>query len=842
MSTNSDRELIERALPGYEVGVELGRGAWGVVLSGRHRRLGRQVAIKQLPRAFAADPQVGSRFLREAQMAASLDHPHIVPVYDYVEDDGLALIVMEQCASTIGDKFRTDGIHTDEACAATLATCAALSYAHSQGVLHRDIKPENLLIDTDGVVKLGDFGIARAIDVATKLTATGTIVGTPAYMSPEQCGGEDLNASSDVYSLGIVLYELLSGTLPFSDIGSIGALMRQHMFEPPRPLNDAAPDVPVRIADVIDRALEKDPTRRWESASAFGVALAEATSHAFGAGWLRERRFALLGAPEIIAATERTIQGDGRAGAVLIGGDEEPQPPSRPVTHYQPPVVRAPVAPSSEPSVVPSTGLAEAQTIASFRPPTPAAPDPFHGQGGGGSIADSDANLGGSGPGGGHKALLAVAFIAVVVLALIGVVSVILITGGDETAEPDDDLVVTGDSSSSMTTAPDDPSGTVGATTSAVAAADDVDGLVIGTLIDEGEQSRDADQVVAINLAADDIAAAGGVLGQPMVILPGGYEDDASLVALSIDLLNEGATALIGPSGPVDTEDALSTATGRGVILISPTDFFSRPDDTGLYFQTRIPTTLIGEAAVSILAADTGSVALVYPDNPSSSEEKMLETLRVALGQRGFTLTEVIVVDGGVGDGKVAVAADEVKAADPDAILVYGFIKLAAFYTAAANAGVGPQDLPYVAVADDGVSLDLPTGAITGVRGINVDFLTGQTLEERIPASDLSSSASQAYDAVIVLALAAELAGSSSSSAMAETLPLVTGGGRTCTSFAQCKDLIADGVDINYVGPGGSYVLSPETGRPTAGYFQLSTLGDNGLVDTRERLEFVMPG
>ncbi|MCP4226429.1 MAG: hypothetical protein GY773_24085 [Actinomycetia bacterium] len=128
------------------------------------------------------------------------------------------------------------------------------------------------------------------------------------------------------------------------------------------------------------------------------------------------------------------------------------------------------------------------------------------------------------------------------------------------------------------------------------------------------------------------------------------------------------------------------------------------------------------------------------------------------------------------------------------------------------------------------------------MRGVNVDFLTGQTLEERVPASDLSSSAAQAYDAVIVLALAAEQAGSSSSSAMAEVMPLVTGGGRTCTSFAQCRDLIADGVDINYVGPGGSYVLSPETGRPTAGYFQLSTLGDNGLVDTRERLEFVMPG
>ena len=183
MAFNPDRDLIEQALPGYEIGVELGRGAWGVVLSGRHRRLDRMVAIKQLPRAFAADPSVSERFLQEARMAASLEHPHIVPVYDYIEHDGLALIVMELCSNTVAAKFHSEGVHTDEACAAILATCAALSYAHGRSVLHRDIKPENLLMDDDGVVKLGDFGIARALDVATRLTADGTILGTPAYMS-----------------------------------------------------------------------------------------------------------------------------------------------------------------------------------------------------------------------------------------------------------------------------------------------------------------------------------------------------------------------------------------------------------------------------------------------------------------------------------------------------------------------------------------------------------------------------------------------------------------------------------------------------------------------------------
>ncbi len=321
-----EREEIQAALPAYEVGTELGRGAWGVVYGGRHRHLRRDVVIKQLPRAFAADASVRERFLHEARLAASLEHPHIVPVYDFVEDEsGLCLIVMERCDGSLADRFRSVGLATDEACAAALATCAALSYVHGRNVLHRDIKSENLLFDGEDVLKLADFGIARALNEATRLTATGTVMGTPAYMSPEQASGEELTPASDVYSTGVMLYELLSGYLPFVDADSVGVLIRKHLTEPPRPLGSVKPDVPPGVAVVVDRTLEKAPEDRFPGVVEFGVALAEAAAEAFGPGWLRERRFQLNASSEILAATERTGNGAGRAGTIVVRGRAKDQ-------------------------------------------------------------------------------------------------------------------------------------------------------------------------------------------------------------------------------------------------------------------------------------------------------------------------------------------------------------------------------------------------------------------------------------------------------------------------------------------------------------------------------------
>lgn len=877
MTNNPDRELIGAVLPGYEVGVELGRGAWGVVLSGRHKRLDRQVAIKQLPRAFAADAQVAARFLREAQMAASLDHPHIVPVYDYVEENGLALIVMEQCPTTVGNKFTTEGMHTDEACAAALATCSALAYAHSRGVLHRDIKPENLLIDAEGVVKLGDFGIARAIDSATRLTATGMVIGTPAYMSPEQAGGQDLDATSDVYTTGVVLYELLSGELPFAGVESLAALIRQHLFEPPRPLASVSDGIAPRIAEVVDRSLAKDPAQRWESASAFGVALGEATSHVFGAGWLRQRRFALLGAPEIIAATEREVGGDGRAGAIHVGGDStvpDPRatvvptgdlaPPTAPGPAGSPAVRPAsagaspgvPVVPAASAgsppgaTVVPPTSATSAteQPAApslpirpqAFAPPRPSSADatvsaPSSGGAwppSGPVVDDAPGTVPGQSGGGSKRTFAILAAVGAVLLAAIAVLAFTVFRSSDEPLATDDTI----EPDASSTTGPPatEASPTVG--DDPVAAPVGAGPLVIGSLVDNGEFARDEDQLVAMDLAVEDIEAAGGVLGESMVFLPGTYDGDPELVAVAIDHLTQGATAIVGPSSPVDTNDVLATVTEQSAILMSPTDFFSRPDESGLYFQTRIPNTLVAEAAVSLLAADTSVAAVVVPSDSFLADEDVLAVLSAALEARGIQEVRVEVVD-----DNVAAAASAVAAAGPDVIMIFAITSKTEIYQALIAAGVGPANVEYLAINDDGGALEMGDGQITGARGVTVDFLTGQTLEERLPAADLSSSATQAYDAVILLALAAELAASPAATVIATALPEVTSGGETCMTFADCKALLADGADIDYLGPGGPYSISPETGRPRAGFFRVSTITDSGFVGTRDQLVFESP-
>ena len=303
---NFDRELLSGALPAYDIGEELGQGGMGVVVSGQHRQLGRRVAIKQLPEAFAADPAVRRRFTAEAQVLASLDHPHVVPVYDFVEREGICLLVMELLpGGTLRSRVAAGGCTAPYAVAVSLACLSGLSAAHRRGILHRDVKPENMLFAASGVLKVTDFGIAKVIGgPGTVLTRVGNVVGTPAYIAPEQVRGGKLSPATDVYALATMLYELLAGVFPFSTEteGDELALLFKHAYEKPVPLRDVAPGIPDPVAAVVMRGLATEPADRFETAEAFGVALAEAATQAWGPGWLAAEQVPIMDAGPMIGA------------------------------------------------------------------------------------------------------------------------------------------------------------------------------------------------------------------------------------------------------------------------------------------------------------------------------------------------------------------------------------------------------------------------------------------------------------------------------------------------------------------------------------------------------------
>jgi serine/threonine protein kinase len=317
----SDAASLAAVLPNYEIAGELGRGGFGVVRAGRHRQLDRAVAIKELPAALANDPGVRARFVTEARVLASLDHPHIVPVYDYVEQDGLCLLVMESLAGgTVWQSFTEHGYTPETACAVVMVTCAGLHYAHGHGVLHRDVKPENLLFTDAGQLKVTDFGIAKVLGGGDALaTSAGDILGTPAYMAPEQAEGKELGPPADVYAAGVMLYELLSGRLPFSEEGGGIAIVYRHVAEQPLSLTSVAPQVPKLLADVVMRAIARQPADRYPTAEAFGVAIGEAATQLFGMGWLERADVPVMVAGPILAQAVRSGDSwsgrlDGRAG------------------------------------------------------------------------------------------------------------------------------------------------------------------------------------------------------------------------------------------------------------------------------------------------------------------------------------------------------------------------------------------------------------------------------------------------------------------------------------------------------------------------------------------------
>ena len=262
----------------YELESEVGRGGMGIVYCARDRRLKREIAIKVLPPELSFRADIRQRFLREAETAAQLSHPNIVPIYTVEEKDNLVYFVMAYIAGdNIGQRLALHGPMPAVEVRRVLREVAdALAYAHNRNVVHRDIKPDNIILDEEtGRAMVTDFGIARALTDTgdSRLTATGMAIGTPAYMSPEQSAGDRaIDGRSDLYSLGVVGYQMLCGQPPFT-ANNTPSMLVKHLSERPIPVDERWPDLPQDLSRAVMMCLEKDPADRFPSASAFALAL-----------------------------------------------------------------------------------------------------------------------------------------------------------------------------------------------------------------------------------------------------------------------------------------------------------------------------------------------------------------------------------------------------------------------------------------------------------------------------------------------------------------------------------------------------------------------------------------
>ena len=261
--TTTPQVLLDR----YEVGRLLGAGGMAEVFEGRDRLLARRVAIKVPLSQHAHDPDFAHRFRREAQAAASLSHPGVVAVYDTGSENGTHFIVMEYVdGRTLKDVIRAEGpLYPERAAEICADVCSALAAAHARGLIHRDIKPGNVMLTPDGKVKVMDFGIARATTSET-ITQTAAVVGTAQYISPEQAQGQTVDYRSDLYSVGCCLYEMLTGTVPFTGATPV-AIAYRHVREDPTPPRMLNPDVPRPLEAICLKAMAKLPDNRYQTAA-----------------------------------------------------------------------------------------------------------------------------------------------------------------------------------------------------------------------------------------------------------------------------------------------------------------------------------------------------------------------------------------------------------------------------------------------------------------------------------------------------------------------------------------------------------------------------------------------
>jgi serine/threonine-protein kinase len=341
----------------YRLERRLGVGGMSTVQLAFDTRLERYVAVKLLAEHLAADDGFVARFRREALAAARLVHPNVVQVYDFGTDDGSGrqFIAMEyvegsSCAELLRDQGRLRPDEVVEICA---QACRGLDYAHRNGVIHRDIKPGNILRNPEGIIKIADFGIAKAAD-DSDITRVGSVIGTAAYLSPEQARGEPAGPPSDLYALGVVAYQLVTGRLPYQG-ASLTDLARQQESGPPTNVSTVAPEVSPPLAAAIMRALASDPAQRYQTAPEMERAL----------------RDGLDGIAPPPVSEDATVALGGTASTRMLGGTEQtrampPQPRTRTHQPLQPMSEERPVARRREAAAAPPQRQRKKRSIMPF--------------------------------------------------------------------------------------------------------------------------------------------------------------------------------------------------------------------------------------------------------------------------------------------------------------------------------------------------------------------------------------------------------------------------------------------------------------------------------------------
>jgi len=315
LDTATLRRRLQQALgKEFTVGELLGEGGFAAVFRVREQPLNRDVAVKVVDLGLTPSPSLAARFVREARTVAQLEHPHIVPIYKVGGYRNEVLYIVMRCLD--GPSLRHllgkyQRLSVGDAGRIARQVADALGFAHDHGVVHRDIKPDNILLDTSGHVLVTDFGIAKAAQEASasQLTTQGMVVGTPQYMSPEQATGDRVDARSDIYALGIVLYQMLSGSPPFDGESAQSILMKQATADPV-PIRNLRSDVPPALAAVIERLLAKDPAERFQTAAEVSRALVQAVPTA------ARDRVSVRGGP--LAVTIKSLVGVGVAGCLAF--------------------------------------------------------------------------------------------------------------------------------------------------------------------------------------------------------------------------------------------------------------------------------------------------------------------------------------------------------------------------------------------------------------------------------------------------------------------------------------------------------------------------------------------